>query len=1849
MHQRQKRRLAGINTVMVVVYCASALMMGALTTAFGAMHRASAGDVSRNVAIRPGWYQEMEIGERRWLLPMTRSSGSAAGEVPLSMGQHEVGVAHLAMGVIGMIAMGIMWCWLRKIARRADARRSKRQSSAESGMTPTTSDEKQLAACLRLWGKLDKRRQTGKSLRDKIRRRWLFERTFGSCGRLAGTSAAPRETQRWGPPPAGIDAHADSSGVVDVYPRRAAEVSCVTATESEVATAEGEESDEGRYYRGKRKAALHYVRPHIGAVRAKRTRALFLVDYGAQVSMVASGYVAFLRSVGTQVTVTKTSFRVRHGPNNMYRISERAWLPLRMGDVTCVHPFYIVEQGQVPGHRTGLLGRDFADRFKSVETDNEARTESVIDRLDRKHSWPYEAGDFAEFKPEPWATDRVPAWAAEEQTHKIGKIVTMMDAVGNDEEIKEMVMGAKPRRGRMPKDERSNEAAVPQGEPSDRKDFYRHVGEVEELELEGQVTTGFVTAEGNHVMAREYPDDDVYEVDLKTRASSLSEDDVGSDDTLADVGVAYAAAPVEFLEEQSAGRVNSTKARELACQAQGDALFAATMRTFQARMAGDRRRQLESLAEANAAHGRSDSGADSEGLGATAEELKRVREEVYSAEAALEEEIRADFTKQCADLMEDVMATAEDPGVMDDPELQQFVKDLIKVKDNIDDTGVRGWRKRYKGPMGQWLHETVQAMIREGTARVSRSKFDNPVLVIPKRRGNQIVGWRLVFDMRELNKHTVPMPNNPPEVWDVLHSLREARVMSDLDYRGGYMQLKLASDEEMARTAFTARTQFGNLHAELTTTSIGLLNAQAAFIAAVNYTLRHRLHKDVFTLADDLTVATKDETTHIEALEYVRRQAKRYNFRFERRKCKFGRKTLIKFGFLVGNGEVRVDPTRKKTIVEYPRPQNVEGVRRLLGLVQYWRPMIRNASAMCDPLTRLLRSGVKFEWGAQQEAALTALKVALTSDLVLTIPDPEKRLYVDTDASPTGIGAVAYHVEEGVKKPVWYFSRRLPPHQRNMSTTEKELLAIVVAVEKLDPIIGGREFTLNTDARNVVWLYNNPTVRGAAHVRVARWILKLQRMAGLMTLQHVPATHNKGADAFSRVFEDEKVMSLIEAAGTGLKAAEGADEIDLDEETVKSVPFDVEYVFTKEAKAVADAEDPNYTAAGEPRKAVASAHCIDANRYHVAEWCLDHRDDAADAEVNVRTLAEAAETAPQPVLKSKPRQSKTRVGSLTTRKRIPSFAYPDDDELQRAQEDELPDVVAYVNDPTSVEEAPVGFSGVKLYLFETATGAHVVRAIVDLDGAKVHVPVAPESVRQRLLALAHDAPAAAHRGPEVTLEYLRRMAFWPQMRGDAERYVESCVECGAQRDFRANPPRSHFSAARPGHTIHMDYVGPIEEGPSGEKYILTIMDRFSGYTVLVPCEAADSRHAAWGLITYWFVHFGIPKRLITDQGSHFMGWDFDVLRRWLWTEHVRTSAYHPQTNGKIERMHRTLKAGLRKLCSDENSLWVSMLPALCFRINNTKNASGFSPHELMLGWRPHAPFVGETERSPTYSFASQMFSFKEHLARLWRRAAVRNEYSTALSIAQDRRRIRIVEFREGDEVWKIRRPGEGGAYKKATGPCVIERDLTYGRGQSYRVRMPHSNRTKTVNVRDLRPYLRRAGSGGDESQNAYCSWCGDGASTNKHVRCSECPCLFHMRCVGLSTKLDPPRDWRCSQCEQRAAAAAAEAAEEEGDDVDREYEAEVFGKDGGTPEPRSTTTSAASAAKQDDGKETIGEQLPSAEERPAAARATDTRVTDESKREVTEETAVSRRSGRARRERVRFDPAVYKGIGAARR
>ena len=1514
---------------------------------------------------------------------------------------------------------------------------------------------------------------------------------------------------------------------------------CVTTGMVGVTSAEASAapSAQDRYYAPEAKVPLLFVRPHIGVPvpEPELSRGLFLLDSGSMLSAVSAGYVRYLRDSGVVLPESSTEFRVSHG-DTTHIVRQRVTVPLLLGDQVCHHPCYVLPDDGMPGRRAGLLGLDFAERFVATGVDFRAREFWVRDRRGTQHRWSVVDGDVVTDKPEPWT--EASAWAAEDLGTRTRQPVG--GTIGGDDVttpggrvaaleacLERAVRDARPRLRRGDARRRQAGDVHATDGVEDAKDFYRFVGPAEESEIERKAFEHAGSAPADAAASPEIAGEDPADFVLRRPSREAAGGAGGrapSWSAEADIHTVYIEAPKAFLAEQELGRASSVKARAARDAAIKDARMDVAFRQQLGTVLAAHQLGLSDLLEDP------QSGDVNE---VDAEALKRQREAIYQAEAALEEEVDAEFTKLCEELLEDVMATVEDPGVMDDPEFLPFIKDLIRVKSGVP---VQGWKKRYRGEMGKWLKEVIDNMIAAGTARLSTSPYDNPVLIVPKRRSEKIVGWRLVFDMRELNKDTVPLPNNPPDVWDVLHSLRNAKVLSDLDLAGGYMQLRLADDEQMARTAFTARTQFGNTHAELTTTSIGLLNAQAAFIAAVNHTLRARLFKDIFTLADDVTVATETTEEHLDALAYIRRQAKRYGFRFEKRKCKFGRRTLIKFGFLVGNGEIRVAPMRKQAMLDYPRPVDVKGVQRFLGLIQYWRPLVKNAAVICEPLTRLLRSTTRWEWGTQQEAAFNTLKSILSSELVLEIPDPDARLYIDTDASPTGVGAVAYHIRDGQKRPVWYFSRKLAPHQRNYSTTEKELLAVVMAIERLDPIIGGREFTLNTDARNVLWLFNNPVVRGAASIRVARWVLKLQRMSGLMTLQHVPAEQNKAADAFSRLFEDEKAMSLVRAAG--LQPAEGMDAIDLDDvDAVKNVPFDVETVYTAEAREVYTAEDPNYKVSGAPRRpvndSVAAADGLFGPSVTATVGCVvgESNTTTLDAIPDGDVTAETDAPAPERVGK----QYKTQFGSLTTTKRIRPARYPSAREWRRAQEDELKGVLAFVQDPSSVREVPAGFSGVELYLHESDDGAPpIVYAKVPLDGEVTAVPVVPPSLRPTLLQLAHDVPVAGHRGAEATLQLLRRMGFWPQMQGSVEHYVETCSVCGRQRAFRSRPPVNYFAATQPGHTVHMDYVGPIHESTEGYKYMLTLMDRFTGYTVIVPTWRADSASAAWGLINHWFPHFGLPVRMVTDQGKHFQGWEFRVLRDWLWTEHVRTSAYHPQTNGKIERMHRTLKDGLKKFCNEENRLWAELLPALVFQMNNTRSASGFSPHELMMGWRPRAPFVGETQRPPAYSFSSQMFAFKEQLARRWRQAALAGEYSAARASSLDRRRYRIVEFSVGSEVWKLRQPGEGRPYEKAVGPCVVEADVSRGQGQSFRVRLPGGRRS-VVNVRDLRPYLRRAGDVSEDGRNARCSFCGDWPAQEAHVACAGCPCVYHLRCAGLPLDVVPSGQWLCSDCTERSA------------------------------------------------------------------------------------------------------------------
>ena len=196
---------------------------------------------------------------------------------------------------------------------------------------------------------------------------------------------------------------------------------------------------------------------------------------------------------------------------------------------------------------------------------------------------------------------------------------------------------------------------------------------------------------------------------------------------------------------------------------------------------------------------------------------------------------------------------------------------------------------------------------------------------------------------------------------------------------------------------------------------------------------------------------------------------------------------------------------------------------------------------------------------------------------------------------------------------------------------------------------------------------------------------------------------------------------------------------------------------------------------------------------------------------------------------------------------------------------------------------------------------------------------------------------------------------------DIDTFCKACDACNEVKRFTRHkaPPFTSWTVRRPVHTVHIDFVGPFQPADTGERWMLTMIDRFSRFVVLAPVHDTLHKTAARTFVDHWCRRFGPPKEVITDNGSHFSGATWLDLKDYLWMKHVRVAVYHPQSNGAIERVHSTLKDMLRKYCSANHKYWASIMPQMEFALNTSvSSAHGLTPFMVMMGWEPRHPFEG---------------------------------------------------------------------------------------------------------------------------------------------------------------------------------------------------------------------------------------------------------------------------------------------------
>ncbi|KAI5615026.1 hypothetical protein C0J50_10925, partial [Silurus asotus] len=195
---------------------------------------------------------------------------------------------------------------------------------------------------------------------------------------------------------------------------------------------------------------------------------------------------------------------------------------------------------------------------------------------------------------------------------------------------------------------------------------------------------------------------------------------------------------------------------------------------------------------------------------------------------------------------------------------------------------------------------------------------------------------------------------------------------------------------------------------------------------------------------------------------------------------------------------------------------------------------------------------------------------------------------------------------------------------------------------------------------------------------------------------------------------------------------------------------------------------------------------------------------------------------------------------------------------------------------------------------------------------------------------------------------------WPALYTDVQKYCTTCPNCQQTSAVRA-PLQPLPVISVPFQRIAMDIVGPLEKGSTGYQYILVISDYATRYPEAFPLRSITTPKIINALIQL-FSRVRIPEEILTDQGTNFTSRLMKQLHRQLGITSIKTSPYHPQTDGLVECFYKTLKSMLRKFVSETGRDWDKWLPFLLFAYREVPQAStGFSPFKLLYGWQVQGP------------------------------------------------------------------------------------------------------------------------------------------------------------------------------------------------------------------------------------------------------------------------------------------------------
>ncbi|GJT46359.1 putative reverse transcriptase domain-containing protein [Tanacetum coccineum] len=332
------------------------------------------------------------------------------------------------------------------------------------------------------------------------------------------------------------------------------------------------------------------------------------------------------------------------------------------------------------------------------------------------------------------------------------------------------------------------------------------------------------------------------------------------------------------------------------------------------------------------------------------------------------------------------------------------------------------------------LSNQLKELQEKGFIRPSHSPWGAPMLFVKKKDGSM----RMCIDYRELNKLTIKNRYPLPRIDDLFDQLQGACCFSKIDLLSGYHQLRVR-EEDISKTAF--RTQYG--YFEFTVMPFGLTNAPAIFMDLMNRVCKPYLDKFVIVFIDDILIYSKSEEEHEAHLKTILDLLKKEKLYAKFSKCEFWLQEVQFLGHVVNRDGIHVDPSKVESVKNWMTPESPTESHSFLGLAGYYRRFIENFSKIAKPLTLLTQKNKAYVWRDKQDEAFQILKEKLCNAPVLALLDGPDDFVVYCDASKQGFGCVL--MQRG--KVIAYASRQLKKHEKNYTTHDLELGAVVFALK----------------------------------------------------------------------------------------------------------------------------------------------------------------------------------------------------------------------------------------------------------------------------------------------------------------------------------------------------------------------------------------------------------------------------------------------------------------------------------------------------------------------------------------------------------------------------------------------------------------------------------------------------------------------------------------------------------------------------------------------------------------------------------------------------------------------------------